>query len=158
MPDLRSLPPIGLSLYRIVIGFLMACHGASSLTGWPAKPVGGHTVTPTTWPGGVAAVLQLVFGVLVLLGLGTRISAVILSGTMAYAYFDVHQKHALLPISNGGEPAALFSWSFLVIAIVGAGPLALDALLPALRSGRADEAAGPALVPATSNATAAGLE
>ena len=155
MPDLRSLPPIGLSLYRIVIGFLMACHGASTLTGWPAKPVGGHTVSATTWPGGVAAVLQLVFGVLVLLGLGTRISAVILSGTMAYAYFDVHQKHALLPMANGGEPAALFSWAFLMIAIVGAGPLALDALMPALRSGR-PAAAGPGRLRTASNTTAAG--
>lgn len=128
MPDLKVLPPVGLSLYRIVIGFLMACHGASSLTGFPVRSSTGHTVSATTWPGGVAAVLQLVFGVLVMLGLWTRLSAVVLSGTMAYAYFSVHQKHALLPMANGGEPAALFSWSFLMIAIVGAGPLALDAL------------------------------
>ena len=107
----------------------MACHGASTLTGFPVKPVTGHTVSLSTWPGGVAATLQLVFGLLVLIGLGTRVSAVILSGTMAYAYFSVHQKHALLPMANGGEPAALFSWAFLLIAIVGAGPLALDALL-----------------------------
>lgn len=135
MPDLKTLPPFGISLYRIVIGFLMACHGASTLTGFPAKPVGGHTLSPTTWPGGVAGVLQLVFGVLVMLGLGTRISAVILSGTMAYAYFSVHQKHALLPMANGGEPAALFSWAFLLIAIIGAGPLALDAVLARVRPG-----------------------
>lgn len=141
MPNFRSLPPFGLSLYRIVIGFLMSCHGASTLTGFPAKPIGGHTVSPTTWPGGVAAVLQLVFGVLVMIGLGTRLSAVVLSGTMAYAYFSVHQKHALLPMANGGEPAALFSWSFLMIAIVGAGPLAADALRMPARgadTGRAD--------------------
>ncbi|GAA2056755.1 DoxX family protein [Catenulispora yoronensis] len=129
MPEIRSLPPIGLSLYRIVVGFLMACHGASTLTGFPVKPYGGHTAALTDWPDGVAGLLQLVFGVLVVLGLGTRISAVVLSGTMAYAYFSVHQKTGLLPIANGGEQAALFSWSFLVIAIVGAGPLALDTLL-----------------------------
>ena len=137
MPDLRTLPPIGVSLYRIVIGFLMACHGASTLTGFPVEPT-GHTTSPTTWPGGVAAVLQLVFGVLVMIGLGTRLSAVILSGTMAYAYFSVHQKHALLPMANGGEPAALFSWAFLLIAIVGAGPLAFDALLTPARPGSAE--------------------
>jgi putative oxidoreductase len=135
MPDLRTLPPFGISLYRIVIGFLMACHGASTLTGFPVAPIGGHTSSPTTWPGGVAAVLQLVFGLLVMIGLGTRTSAVILSGTMAYAYFSVHQKHALLPMANGGEPAALFSWAFLLIAIVGAGPLALDVLLKQVRPG-----------------------
>ncbi|NUP50234.1 MAG: DoxX family protein [Catenulispora sp.] len=138
MPDLRSLPPIGLSLYRIVIGFLMACHGASTLTGFPVKPYNGHTLAPTTWPDGVAGVLQLVFGVLVMVGLGTRLSAIVLSGAMAYAYFTVHQKHALLPMANGGEQAALFSWSFLLIAIVGAGPLALDALMARVRSDGSD--------------------
>src|SRR5690349_1121004 len=102
MPDVRSLPPIGLSLCRIVIGFLMACHGAATLTDFPAKSATGHTLSPTTWPGGVAAALQLTFGLLVMIGLGTRLAAVILSGTMAYAYFSVHQKHALLPLANGG--------------------------------------------------------
>jgi putative oxidoreductase len=140
MPDLKPMPPFGLSLYRIVIGFLMACHGASTLTGFPVKSVAGHTVSPTTWPGGVAAVLQLTFGVLVLIGLWTRTSAVVLSGTMAYAYFSVHQQHALLPMANGGEPAALFSWAFLIIAIVGAGPLAVDALVARSRPDGAQSA------------------
>lgn len=143
MPDLKTLPPIGLSLYRIVIGFLMACHGASTLTGFPAKSPSGHTLSPTTWPEGVAGTLQLVFGLLVLIGLGTRVSAVILSGTMAYAYFSVHQKHALLPMANGGEPAALFSWAFLLIAIVGTGPLALDSLLASRRPAGAKLARAP---------------
>ncbi|GAA1983472.1 DoxX family protein [Catenulispora subtropica] len=134
MRDLRSLPPIGLSLYRIVIGFLMTCHGASTLTGFPVKPYGGHTLSLTEWPDGVAGLLQLAFGLLVMLGLATRPAAIVLSGTMAYAYFSVHQKHALLPMANGGEQAALFSWSFLLIAIIGAGPLALDALLARSRS------------------------
>jgi putative oxidoreductase len=160
MPDLRTLPPIGLSLYRIVIGFLMACHGASSLTGFPAKPTTGHTISPTTWPGGVAAALQLVFGLLVLIGLGTRLSAVVLSGTMAYAYFSVHQKHALLPMANGGEPAALFSWAFLLIAIVGAGPLALDALVGQGRAAGTGPAgsAGSARRSTRSNATATEMD
>jgi putative oxidoreductase len=85
------------------------------------------------WPGGVAALLQFVFGILVMVGVGTRISGIILSGTMAYAYFSVHQEKALLPISNGGEPAAMFSWCFLMIAIVGAGPLSVDAFVAKLR-------------------------
>lgn len=156
MPDLKTLPPLGLSLYRIVIGFLIACHGASTLTGFPAKSATGHTVSPTTWPGGVAAVLQLVFGILVMLGLWTRVSAVVLSGTMAYAYFSVHQKHALLPMANGGEPAALFSWAFLAIAIVGAGPLALDALLPTRSAGTA--LARSARRPTPSGTTAPGMD
>lgn len=154
MPDLKTLPPLGVSLYRIVIGFLMACHGASTLTGFPVKPMGGHTVSPTTWPGGVAAALQLVFGLLVMMGLWTRLSAIILSGTMAYAYFSVHQKHALLPMANGGEPAALFSWGFLLIAIIGAGPLALDTLLAHTRTARAPHLE-PARLSTASNVAAA---
>ena len=122
----------GTSVYRVVLGFLMACHGASALFGFP---VSGPRVSPGTWPGGVAAVLQFSFGVLVMVGLGTRVSAVILSGTMAYAYFSVHQEKALLPMANGGEPAALFSWGFLAIALIGPGPLALDALRARTRGG-----------------------
>ena len=125
MSTLKPLPEYGASLFRIVVSFLIACHGASTLTGFP---VSGKTVSPLMWPGGVAASLELGFGVLVLIGLGTRTSAVMLSGTMAYAYFSVHQEKALLPMQNGGEPAALSSWAFLMIAIVGPGPLAVDAL------------------------------
>lgn len=133
MRNLKSVPEYGTSLFRIVVGFLMACHGASNLFSWPMKAMGGHTVSPTTWPGGVAALLQFVFGVLVMVGVGTRVCGIILSGTMAYAYFSVHQEKALLPIANGGEPAALFCWSFLMIAIVGAGPLSVDAVVARLR-------------------------
>jgi putative oxidoreductase len=80
------------------------------------------------WPSWYAAVIEFVGGVLVLLGVGSRVAALICSGSMAYAYFVVHQSNALLPMSNGGEAAALFSWAFLLIAVLGPGPYALDAL------------------------------
>ncbi len=122
------------SLYRAVLGVLISCHGASTLFGVFGGSLGtGKTVSPTQWPGGTAALIQLVCGLLILLGLATRPAAVLLSGSMAYAYFTVHQKHALLPIQNGGEPAALFSWGFLMIAILGPGPWSLDAVLARLR-------------------------
>ncbi len=122
------------SLYRAVLGVLISCHGASTLFGVFGGSLGtGKTVSPTQWPGGTAALIQLVCGLLILLGLATRPAAVLLSGSMAYAYFTVHQKHALLPIQNGGEPAALFSWGFLMIAFLGAGPWSLDAVLARLR-------------------------
>lgn len=118
------------SLYRVVLGLLISCHGASSLLGWFGGAVGtGKTISPTQWPGGVAALIQLVCGLLVLIGLGTRAAAVLLSGAMAYAYFDVHQRHAVLPIQNGGELAALFSWGFLMVAILGPGAWSLDTIL-----------------------------
>ncbi|GIG55658.1 integral membrane protein [Longispora fulva] len=119
-----------LSVFRIVVGLLFASHGASSLLGVLGGAMGkGGTVPFGTWPGWYAAVIQLVGGALVMLGLGTRVSAVICSGSMAYAYFVVHQERALAPIQNGGEASAMFCWAFLLIAVFGAGHLSLDALL-----------------------------
>ncbi|WP_435837845.1 DoxX family protein [Streptantibioticus parmotrematis] len=135
-----------LCLFRVVTGLLFACHGAATLFGVLGGPEGGHAPAFGQWPGWWAAAIELVGGLLVLLGLGTRGAALLCSGSMAYAYFSVHQQHALLPIQNGGEPAVLFCWSFLTIAIVGPGALTLDAVLPAL--GRRDTATGRRPAPA----------
>ncbi|WP_354640901.1 DoxX family protein [Kitasatospora camelliae] len=132
----ENIKPYALGLFRIVTGLLFACHGAASLFGVLGGAMGkGLTVETWSWPGWYASVIQLVGGALVLLGLGTRTAALICSGSMAYAYFSVHQEMALWPIQNGGELSALFSWTFLVIAAVGPGALALDGLLA--RRGRA---------------------
>lgn len=64
-----------------------------------------------------------------LLGLGTRGAAFIASGSMAFAYFDLHQPGALWPIQNGGELPVLFCWSFLVLIFTGSGAFGLDGLL-----------------------------
>ncbi len=117
------------SLFRMVVGLLFTCHGLASLFGVLGGAVGTHRSVPAgTWPGWWAALIELVTGVLVFVGLGTRFAALVASGTMAYAYFTVHQQHALLPIQNGGEPAALFCWSFLLLVVTGPGPWSLDAL------------------------------
>lgn len=135
----NALPPDQhlTSAYRVVLGLLISCHGASTLFGLFGGSFGtGKTLSPAQWPGGTAALIQLSCGLLVLVGLATRPAAVALSGSMAYAYFSVHQKHAVLPIQNGGEPAALFAWGFLMIAFLGAGPWSLDAAVARLRRGR----------------------
>ncbi|MEU2437052.1 DoxX family protein [Streptomyces rubradiris] len=127
---LDSAQPYVLGLFRIVIGLLFAVHGAASLFGVLGGAAGtGGTVEAGTWPGWYAAVIQLVAGGLVLLGLGTRGAALIASGSMAYAYFDVHQRLALWPIQNGGELSALFCWSFLLLVFTGSGAFGLDRLL-----------------------------
>ena len=113
---------VSLSVTRIVVAFLFACHGAQTL-------FGTRTVAAGSWPGWWAAAIELVGGILVLLGLFTRPAAVLCSGAMAYAYFVVHQPNALLPLQNKGELAALYSWVFLLIAILGPGSIALDAVL-----------------------------
>ncbi|WBC12737.1 DoxX family protein [Micromonospora sp. WMMA1998] len=139
-----------LSLFRIVVGLLFLLHGAASIFGiLGGNPATGGAVPFGTWPGWWAALIQLVCGALVLVGLGTRPAALLASGSMAYAYFVVHQPHGLLPLGNGGELAALFCWTFLLVAVLGPGPWALDALLSRRRGEPADATPAPrASVPA----------
>ncbi|MER5253849.1 DoxX family protein [Streptomyces sp. NPDC002855] len=134
---LNSAQPYALGLFRIVIGLLFACHGAASLFGVLGGAAGGGTVEAGTWPGWYAAVIQLVGGGLVALGLGTRAAAFISSGSMAYAYFKVHQPEALWPLQNDGEASAIFCWAMLLLVFTGSGALGLDRLF-ASRGERAD--------------------
>ncbi|MFM9451636.1 DoxX family protein [Streptomyces europaeiscabiei] len=127
---LNSAQPYVLGLFRIVIGLLFICHGAQKLFGLLGGADGqGGTVAAGTWPGWYAAVIELVGGSLVLLGLGTRVAAFIASGAMAYAYFKVHQPQALWPVENGGEGAALYCWAMFLLVFTGSGALGLDQLL-----------------------------
>ncbi|AGS69285.1 DoxX family protein [Streptomyces collinus] len=127
---LDSAQPYVLGLFRVVLGLLFAVHGAASLFGVLGGAMGtGGSIPSGTWPGWYAAVIQLVAGGLVLLGLGTRGAALIASGSMAYAYFDVHQRVALWPIQNGGEMSVLFCWAFLLLVFTGSGAFGLDRLL-----------------------------
>ncbi|MDK1473891.1 DoxX family protein [Streptomyces sp. 549] len=127
MPSARFEQPV-LSLFRMVIGVLFACHGAATLFGVLGGP---HGEVPSVgqWPGWWAAVIQLTGGALVLAGLGTRPAAFLCSGSMAYAYFVHHQGDGLFPLQNGGESAALFCWAFLLIAALGPGQWSLTTLL-----------------------------
>lgn len=135
---LNRAQPYALGLFRAVIGFLFACHGAASLFGVLGGAMGGGTVPSGTWPGWYAAVIQLVGGTLVALGLGTRIAALVASGSMAYAYFKVHQPESLFPLQNGGEASAVFCWAFLLLVFTGPGAVAVDRLFSS-RTGAARE-------------------
>lgn len=75
-----------------------------------------------------AGVIELVKGVLVMIGLFTAPAAIIASGEIAVAYFQVHQPQAFWPIQNRGELAALYCFVFLYIATRGSGPLGADRL------------------------------
>lgn len=126
---LNSAQPYALGLFRIVLGLLFTCHGTVKLFGVLGGADGkGGTVELGTWPGWYAAVIELVGGSLVLIGLGTRFAAFISSGAMAYAYFKVHQPGALWPIENGGEGAAMYCWAFLLLVFTGSGAFGLDQL------------------------------
>lgn len=119
-----------LSLFRMVIGFLFLLHGMASIFGVFGGNIGtGRALEVGTWPGWWAALIQLVCGGSVLLGLFTRPAAILASGSMAYAYFVVHLPRDIVPLLNGGEQAAMFCWSFFLIAVLGPGPWAFDRFL-----------------------------
>ncbi|MDQ0698964.1 DoxX family protein [Streptomyces anulatus] len=130
---LNQAQPYVLSLFRFVVGLLFAFHGAATLFG----VIGGNQAETGAWPGWYAALIQLVCGSLVALGLGTRAAAFLASGSMAYAYFKVHQPEALLPLQNGGESAAMFCWAFLLLVFTGPGTVALDRFFGSRNTGAA---------------------
>lgn len=128
-----------LALFRMVVGLFFLCHGLASLFGILGGNQGtGQAVEFASWPGWWAALIQLLCGALVLVGLLTRASATLTSGSMAYAYFVVHQPKGLLPLVNGGELAAMYSWTFLLIAVLGPGAWVLDHLIQR-RSGTSEQ-------------------
>jgi putative oxidoreductase len=108
-----------LALFRIVIGLFFVFHGVQKLS---------KGTELLSWPAGPMSLIELIGGGLVLIGLWTRWAALLSSGAMAYAYFVVHQPKGLLPIENGGELAAVYSWAFLLLAFTGAGAWSIDQL------------------------------
>lgn len=126
---INGLSPAVLSLFRLVYGFLFAMHGSAVLFGWPVAF--GHPTPFLEWPGWYAGAIELVTGTLVAVGLFTRIGAFFASGTMAVAYFWIHQPIALWPIGeppmgNGGTPAILYCFGFFLLVFMGPGRYALD--------------------------------
>ncbi|MDQ8701260.1 DoxX family protein [Streptomyces sp. LHD-70] len=142
---LNSAQPYALGLFRIVTGLLFTCHGAAKLFG----VLGEKTTDPISWPSGFAGLIELVCGALVTIGLGTRPAAFLASGSMAYAYFSVHQSMGLWPLENSGESAAMFCWAFLLLVFTGSGAFGLDRLIgrgstTADKSGRTEADLTPA--------------
>jgi putative oxidoreductase len=127
MRFLSKLEEPAYALLRIVAGFMFTFHGLQKLFGWLTRDA-TPAVFSQVWFGGA---IEVVGGVLIAVGLGTRLAAFISSGTMAVAYFQFHLKGDVggwhwLPIVNGGESAALYCFVFLFIACRGPGKLALD--------------------------------
>jgi putative oxidoreductase len=118
--QLSSRSPLALGVFRIVVGLLFLLHGTSKLLGWP----GGPQVPVGTWPFWYAGIIEVAVGVLVTIGLFTRVAALIGSGQMAVAFFWQHLPADFWPINNGGEPAVLFCFAFLLLAFTGPGAFA----------------------------------
>jgi putative oxidoreductase len=126
MTFLKPFEPQIYAALRIVAGFLMLWHGTQKLFGFPPSPM-----EPPDWIRFIAGPIELLGGVLVMIGLFTRPAAFVTSGQMAAAYFLGHalegfQNGAFLPIQNRGELAAIYCFVFLFIASRGPGIWAVD--------------------------------
>jgi len=118
--------PRVLGLLRIVTGFLFLQHGAAKLFGVPHVAMFDGLQLMSLM--GMAGVLELVGGTLILIGLFTRPVALVLSGQMAVAYFMAHAPGGFLPILNAGELAVMYCFVFLYFSLAGAGEFSIDAM------------------------------
>jgi putative oxidoreductase len=116
-----------LSILRMMAALLFLEHGTSKLLAFPPDPMSHQPALASL--AGFSGILELVGGVLLLLGLFSRVVAFILSGEMAVAYFMVHAPKNFYPIVNHGEIAVLYCFVFLYFAVAGGGAWSLDALI-----------------------------
>ncbi|MBO0903938.1 DoxX family protein [Jiella sonneratiae] len=115
--------PYALALMRIVSGLIFMEHGTQKLLGFPA---GGHGTVELMSLFGLAGAIELVGGLLLVLGLFTRVVAFVCSGEMAFAYFMAHAPQDFFPVNNGGDAAILYCFVFLFLVFAGAGAASLD--------------------------------
>ena len=137
MPEPGNYQDRAYALLRIVTGFLFSFHGAQIVLrvfaeGLPPMPAGSQM-----WFGGT---IELIGGLLVMLGFQTRWAALLCCGTMAVAYFQFHWKLQLgrmsLPALNQGELAVLFCFIFLFVGCHGAGIWSVDRMRARMRTSR----------------------
>jgi putative oxidoreductase len=113
--------PYALSLLRIVVALLFIQHGLAKFFNFPTVFAG--TLSPLLFAQGL---IEVIGGLLLLVGIWSRIVAFILSGDMAVAYFMVHAPKSVYPLANGGDLAIVFCFVFLYIACAGSGPWSVD--------------------------------
>lgn len=111
---------------RIMTGLLFLQHGTTKLFKFPLTEYFKDGVPVASFMG-FAGLLELVGGILIIIGLFTRTTAFVLSGMMAVAYFMAHAGQGFFPILNGGELAIMYCFVFLWLATAGAGPFSVDA-------------------------------
>jgi putative oxidoreductase len=112
--------PYILSVLRIVVALLFIEHGLQKYFGFPSA---GPPMTMLLY---VQGVIEIVGGILLLIGAYTRVVAFILAGDMAVAYFMAHLPRSFFPSMNGGDAAVLFCFAFFYILFAGGGPWSVD--------------------------------
>ncbi|HUF71384.1 MAG TPA: DoxX family protein [Gammaproteobacteria bacterium] len=126
MPFLSKWSGEILSLLRIVASFMFIQHGTQKMFGFPVEAVAPYELM--TLSPGLAGLLEVILGPLLLVGIFTRHIAFVLSGFMAFAYFMVHAPRGFWTLANGGDAAVLYCFVFLYIAAAGGGRWSIDAL------------------------------
>jgi putative oxidoreductase len=122
LKKLERFAPEILGATRILVGILLACHGAQKVLGeFGGAPAGAPAAIVWT-----AGPIELVGGVLMAIGLFSRQASFLMSGLMAVAYFMAHASRGFWPILNGGELAIVYSWVSLYLVARGPGAWALD--------------------------------
>ena len=134
MAALETWTPQAQALLRIVTAYCFLQHGTAKLFGVPHVPAFDNLQLFSLI--GLAGILEVVGGALLILGLFTRPTAFILSGEMAFAYFIGHapRGYILSPFMNQGESAVLFCFIFLFLFFAGPGAWSLDSVLRRRRS------------------------
>jgi putative oxidoreductase len=126
-PSDKRYAPYLLAALRVVAGLLFIAHGVVKLFGFPPDAAPGQQELLSLL--GIAAVIEVVTGILIVLGLFTRAAAFLASGEMAVAYWMAHAPQSPYPAVNGGDAAILFCFVFLYVAAAGPGAFSLDGLL-----------------------------
>jgi putative oxidoreductase len=120
---LSAYRPQALAALRIMTALLLIEHGTQKFFNFPpAEQPFGDLMNLI----GVAGVLEIVGGILILVGFMTRPTAFILCGFTAVAYFMAHAPQSFFPINNRGDAAVLFCFIFLYLTAAGPGAFALD--------------------------------
>ena len=113
---LSAYAPQALAVLRIVTALLFIEHGTQKLFGFPVEfpfPAEGLML--------VAAYLELIGGLLILVGFFTRPVAFVLCGFMAVAYWMGHAPQGFWPVANGGDAAILYCFIFGYLVFAGPG-------------------------------------
>lgn len=122
--SLSRFQPYFLAALRVFAGLLFLTHGLVKLFGFPEGAQPGQVPLATLF--GAGAVIELVTGTLIVLGLFTRPAAFLAAGEMAVAYFMFHAPSGFYPAVNGGELAIMYCFVFLYLSAAGPGAFGLD--------------------------------
>jgi len=120
---MASWSPRMLSVLRIMTGLLFLEHGTQKFLNFPPRANAGPILFSLA---GLQGILELLGGILIVIGLFTRPVAFILAGDMAVAYFMAHAPRGFFPLINGGQLAILFCFVFLYLFVAGGGVWSVD--------------------------------